>query len=174
MVTSFQSRLAAKQNALAKKLTDNSIRLAGAVTDVIRIKSTYTLQQDLSSRTIEGLDVVELIFPSLAKIPMRRFIKNGASYQAVFAKEADVEPFECFVPSSYNIDRDDLIVKFYDNPTGDEPWILVLQVKDMLGTFGARSVIWVSLQLTYYDELLPEPLIQFIKDIAQRRKDLRW
>lgn len=174
MATSFQARLAAKQNKLSQKLIGNSIRLSGTITDVIRIKAVRTMQQDLVSRTVEDLEVIEMIFPAMANIPMHRFIKNGASYQAVFAKEENVEPFKCFIPSTYQIDQDDIVVKFFDNPAGDEPWLLILQVKDSFGVFGARSIIWSAVSLTYYDELLPEQLIQYCRDIANRRKDLRW
>ena len=170
----FQSRLAAKQNRIAQKLSDNSIGMLGTVTDVFRIKTKKNGMGDLISRTVEDIDVIEIIFPPLKDVPMWRFVGSTSKQSVDIHSKEELKPFKAFAPVSAKVDQDDIVVKFFENPATDEPLILILQVKDVLGTFGARSIIYQQINISYYDEQLEPELITWCMEAANRRKILKW
>lgn len=171
----FQSRLAAKQNVMAQKLSDNATSLLGTLTDVIRIKLNKNHVGDVNSKIITDIDAVEIIFPPLKDIPMWRFTNNGSlSAQSVDIHEEQPQPFIGAAPVATKVDQGDILIKFFDNPQNDKPLVLVLQVKDVLGTFGQRSIIYQKIQITYYDEQLEPEVWQWCMDAALRRKILKW
>jgi len=169
---SFQSRLQAKQNKISQKLIDQSINLTGVMTDVIRIKSVLSKYGDPETRMLESIDVVSIIFPPMKDIPMKRFRNEAVIMSANDATK--FQPFETYAPVDKKIDQDDILLRFFDNPQGDEPWILPLQVMDVLGTFGARSIVWQKLNLGYYNEKLPQKVYEFCEDLAERREILKY
>ena len=176
---SWQSRLISKLNTISQKLVDNAIENSGLLTDLIRIKATVSKQGDIQTRTIEGIDVISMIFPSITDLPFWRFINGGVPRPAEVTSESSTsgeknELFECYVPLSISIDQHDLLLKYFDSGNQDVPWILILQVKDLLGTYGGRKLIWRKVHLTFYDEALPQPLLDFCTQMAQRRKILKW
>jgi hypothetical protein len=168
----WQARLGAKLNKISQKLVDNSILLSGTVTDVFRITGNKNSLGDLNSIVVDNIDVVEIIFPAMKDIPMWRFGTGGLSKLSTAAKE--IEPFECYAPVSSILSQNDILLKFFEHPTGDEPLILVLQVKDVLGTFGARSIIWQKLHVSYFDEGIPTEIVTWCLQMANRRKVLGW
>lgn len=171
----FQSRLAAKQNAMAQKLSDNAISLLGTLTDVIRIKLNKNHVGDVNSKIITDIDAVEIMFPPLRDIPMWRFTNNGSlSAQSVDIHEDKPQPMIGAAPITSKVDQGDVIIKFFDNPMNDKPLVLILQIKDVLGTFGQRSIIFQKVQITYYDEQLEPEVWQWCMDASLRRKILKW
>lgn len=178
MASTFQARLLAKQGKISQKLVDNQIKLEGVITDVIRIRGKFSVQGDYISRIVDNIDVVEIVFPSIKDVPMRRFLQsdNTTNIQAIdgVSKETKIEPFECYAPITATVDNDDIILKFFENPDGDEPWILALKVADVLGTFGARHIIWQKLKLVYHDEILDTQLLTWCSQMANRRNILGW
>jgi len=83
--------------------------------------------------------------------------------------------FACTAPITSNIDQDDIIVKFFERPsTSDDPLVLILQIKDILGTFGIRSLLYTKIKATFYDEELPTQVRTWCLEMAQRRDDLKW
>ncbi len=171
----FQSRLAAKQNAIAQKLSDNAISWLGTLTDVIRIKLNKNHVGDVNSKIITAIDAVEIMFPPLKDIPMWRFTNNGSvSSQSADIHGEDKQPMVGAAPVSSKVDQGDIIIKFFDNPMSDKPMVLILQIKDVLGTFGQRSIIFQKLNISYYDEQLEPEIWQWCMDAATRRKILKW
>lgn len=173
----FQARLSSRLNHLTQKLSDNAIKWMGVTSDVIRLTVKRDNLLDPISRTVTGVDVIEIMFPNLIDIPMWRFTDNGVSRisNAVQdATESTFEPFICYAPIDSKVDQDDLLVKFFDNPAGDEPMVIVLQVKDVLGTFGQRSIIYMKLKVTYADGPLPPAIVNATLEMARRRADLKW
>ena len=57
---------------------------------------------------------------------------------------AQEEYFEVYAPTECNLNEDDLLIRIlYDkSPNIDEPYVFVLQVKEVLGTFGYSSLLW--------------------------------
>jgi hypothetical protein len=175
MVRTFQSRLGSKLDHISQKLNDNAISLSGTATDVIRISTKRNVQQDAITHSVSGIDIIEIMFPALKDVPMWRFLTNSQSQQASSLQgEESLRLFECAAPISSLIDRDDIIVKFFENPAVDNPLVLILQIKDILGTFGQRSILYSKILVTFYDEALPDQIKTWCLDMARRRKDLKW
>ena len=182
MGSSWQSRLQAKDNIIAQKLADNSITLAGYATDVIFIRQNLNKVSDPTSITIDDVDVINIMFPSLEDVPMRRFLWNDTQqfYVANDKVEEEDQPFEAYAPVAYRIEQGSIILKFFDNPTGgtpngttptsEMPWVLPLKVADVLGTFGGRSMIYQKLSLVYEDHMIPDQILQWSIQLAQRRQ----
>jgi hypothetical protein len=178
MANTFQARLLAKMGRVSQKLVDQQIKLMGVITDVIRITGKFTTQSDYISRTVDDIDIIEIAFPGLKDVPMRRFVMNSG--QAISANDAvskegeEQEPFECYAPVTSLVKQHDIILKFFENPIGDDPWILPLQCSDVMGTFGARQIIWQKMNLVYYAEELDPQIVTWCNEMAVRRQILNW
>jgi hypothetical protein len=171
----WQSRLSAKLNKLSQKLVDNSITNAGLVTDCIFIRTDLDKVGDPTRIQVSDIDVAELIFPAMVDIPMKRFLgNNGQMIEAIDATEEKTEPFECYSRIDTPIDQGSIFLKFFENPTGSSPLVLPLKVAEILGNFGARSIIFNKLHLTYYDNPLDPQIYQWCLDLATRRSILGW
>jgi len=174
--STFSARLASKLNALHRKITDKKLEFSGILTDVIRLKTDRTTTLDIASREVIGIDLINVIFPRMEDIPMRKITKaDGTTRNAIYGKGG--EPFFLYSPIGVLVDVDDLIIKLYEDVTADNlPWVTVFQVKDMLGTFGDRSIIYQKIQATYFDESLPQALVDFITTMSERREtgELGW
>jgi len=171
--TSFQSRLSSKVNRLSQKLHDNGIRLTGTISDCIKITTNKSDQGDILKRRVDKLDVIPIVFPPLVDVPLRKVVPaTGQSF--IIPYTFDIQPIEIMVPLSAKIDQDDLIIKFYENTEGVDPYISILEVKDILGTFGARSIIYQKYKATFFDGELPPQIIAWIMLMAQRRQLLQW
>jgi hypothetical protein len=171
--TTFQSRLSSKLNNISRKLHDNSIRLGGVAVDCIRITPKVSAQGDIISRKVEDLDVISAIFPPLQDIPLKK-VKNDSGQTIIIPYTFDIQPIEVLIPSNFLIDANDLIIKFYENLERQDPYIAIMEVKDMLGTFGARSIIYNKYKLTFFDGVLPDQILQWCIDMAKRRQELKW
>jgi hypothetical protein len=170
---SFQSRLNAKMNMISQKLNDNDIGLAGVTTDVIRIRVDVNQMSDPTKINVDDIDVISMIFPALTDIPMRRF--EGSTQTFLSANDATEEQtFECYTNVHNILDEGSIILKFFDNPVGSMPWVLPLQVKNRLGTFGSRKIVWMKLVLSYYDSPLDPKIYQWCEQLAVRRQILQW
>jgi hypothetical protein len=172
----FSARLASKVNALYRKIFDHRLEYAGILSDVIRVKVERTTTLDIASREVTGLDLINVIFPRMEDIPMRKVTnESGDTRNAIYANAN--QPFMLFSPVTDAVDIDDLLIKLYEDTTADmTPWVTVFQVKDLLGTFGDRSIVYQKIQCSYFDESLPPAVITYITDMAARREEgiLGW
>lgn len=169
MGSSWQSRLQAKNNILAQKLSDNTINITGYATDIIIMSEELNSVQDVTSLNVDSLGLYNVVFPnSFSEIPMRRFMHSSGIYtSADNAKE--VEPFVCYAPISADIPQGSLLLKYYNNPQGATPWLLVLKVADLIGGFGGWSIIYQKLNLVYSDTVLNPQLLSWLQTFAIRR-----
>lgn len=182
MNRTFQSRLSAVQNRLNQKLNDNNISLAGDIRDCIIIRNQLNELGDIQSRIIDSIDTIEMMIDGLKDIPMKAFSLDNPmpSPSANDSASKDKQPIIAYAPIKYIVNQDDLIVLFFENPAGQgkdgsqQPWVLVLQVKEALGTFGSRTIQWQKLQLSYYDNVLHSTIKQYVLDMAERRAILGW
>ncbi len=176
MAKTYQSRLQAIQNRLNQKLVENQIRLSGDIIDVILIRNKENEVGDVTSRIIDKIDIIEIMMSPLKDIPMKVFSLNTPvpSPIAVDGVSPPSQPLTGYAPISAHVDQDDLIVRFLENPDGKKPWILVLQVKDVLGTFGSRTIQWQKIQLSYYDNVLTQEVKDYVLALAERRNILKW
>jgi hypothetical protein len=182
---SWQSRLQAKMNILSQKLNDNAINLAGFSTDVVFIRQNLNKVSDPVSISVDDVDVINIMFPGLVDIPMRRFLfSDDQFYVANDAAEEENQPFEAYVQTKYRVDQGSIILKFFDNPHGDtplgnistteKPFVLPLKVSEILGTFGGRSLVWQKINLVYVDHIIPDQVMQWCIQLANRRQILGW
>lgn len=171
--TTFQSRLSSRLNRLSQKLNDNAIRLSGTISDCIKISLKTSPTGDILSRKVEDIDVVPVVFPALKDIPLKKVTSTTGEIVTV-PYTFEIQPIEVLIPLSTKVDQDDLIIKFYENTESHDPYIAVLQVKDMLGTFGARTIVYHKYILTNYDGKLPPKIIEWVLDMARRRQILHW
>lgn len=175
MAGSWQSRLVSVDNRIAQKLVDNSINLSGLATDVIVIDETLNRVQDVTKIDVNSIGIVNIIFPSMENIPLRRFLNSSGTYMSANDAKSEKEPFEAYAPiGTTMLNQGSILLKFFENPTGTENWILPLRLADIIGAFGGRTIIYEKLILTYYDTPVNAQLYQWLLALAQRRNLLGW
>jgi hypothetical protein len=203
MARTFQSRLGAFHDRLRRKLTDNQISLTAQAADCIRITYKRNKEGDIKSRVVDSADVVSVIFPILQDVPYRRLTKDAGGLRIdTLPAVTELFPFQIMVPHNQYVYRDDLIFRiFRDQPdnaynadhdyyltdttstdmldgthniTTQSPIIMVLQIKEPLGTFGVESMIWSKYNCTYSDEVLPTEILETVVSLANRRLALGW
>jgi hypothetical protein len=174
--TSWQARLGSKMDAIKAKTHDNLFLLASHPTDMIRIQSKRDPRSgDLSSRTIVARDVLPVILPILKDVPLRRFIKEGESTTITSLSPLDNKNlFEAYCPLENNLRRDDLLFRIIRTGESSEPYLMVLQVKDELGTFSYSSLLYMKYKLSYFDEQLPQKIVDTLIEFAEKREELKW
>lgn len=182
--TTFQARLGKKLDNIANKVLDNNIRLTAHPTDMLRITVTRDARsQDLISRTVQSAEIMPIILPNMVDIPLRQLKRGDEDSGSVTTTDVMIpslystmmtqDYFEVYAPVECNLNEDDLLIRIlYDSsPNVEEPYIMVLQVKEVLATFGYSSLMWKKIIVTFYDETLPKKIIDIIKqDIEKREK----
>lgn len=174
--TSFQARLGRKLDNINKKAIDNSIRLSSHPTDMIRIKADRDPRSgDLISRTITDVEILPIILPIMKDIPMRRFLREGSEVliPSLYPIQNE-EYFTIYAPVEVKLDEDDLLIRLIYVDGTEEPYCLVLQVKEILSTIGYNSLIWNKINVTLYDEKLPNHVVNMIREAHEKRYELNW
>lgn len=176
--TTFQSKLGRKLDKITSKVIDNNIRLTSHATDMIRILTERDERtQDVISRTIQETEVMPIILPKLDDIPMRQLKREGSEVliPSLFTISQQ-DFFEIYAPIESNLNEDDLLVRIvYDlSPNLDEPYVFVLQVKEILVTLGYSSPMWKKCLATFYDEKLSDKVIKIIRDSIHKRELLQF
>lgn len=174
MKRDFQSRLASHLNPIYKKLTDNLIGLVGTIHDCLHITLKKNNLGDIDSRIIDDTSVVSVVFPQLKDVPVQ--IKKTASGNLVAIPYSfELQPFlEVYVPVEHNVKTDDLIIRVFWDTDLQKPIVWVFQVKDILKSFGNFSLLYQKYTLTFYDEVLPDEILNEILLMVERRKILQW
>ena len=176
--TDFQARLGRKLDNIRKKVLDNNIRLSAHPTDMLRIHvERDTRSHDLISRTIESAEIMPIILPKMEDIPLRHLIREGKDVliPSMYPIQQE-EYFEVYAPVECDLHEDDLLVRIlYDSsPDISNPYVMVLQCKELLGTFGYSSLTWKKVITTFYDEELPARVINLVKKSILKREALDW
>lgn len=176
--TDFQARLGRKLDNIRKRVLDNNIRLSAHPTDMLRIAvQRDERSHDLISRTIESTEIMPIILPEMEDIPLRHLIREGKDIliPSMYPIQQE-EYFEVYAPVQCDLHEDDLLVRIlYDSsPDINNPYVMVFQVKDILGTFSYSSLIHKKCVCTLYDEALPPRIVQLIKASILKREVLDW
>lgn len=176
--TDFQARLGRKLDNIRKRVLDNNIRLSAHPTDMLRIAvQRDERSHDLISRTIESTEIMPIILPKMEDIPLRHLIRDGKDIliPSMYPIQQE-EYFEVYAPVQCDLHEDDLLVRIlYDSsPDINNPYVMVLQCKDVLGTFGYSTLTWKKIVVTMYDETLPSRVVQLIKASILKREALDW
>jgi hypothetical protein len=175
--TSFQARLGKRLDNISRKAIDNQIRLTSHPTDMLRVVAKRDPRSgDLVSRTIEEAEILPIVLPPLKNIPMRRFIREDSQEVIVPSLYPTTEAtyYVLYAPMEVNLDVDDLLIRILDDPNSDNPYVLCLQVKEILGDLGYSSFRQQKFWASLYDEPLPKQVIKMLKEAIEKRGILGW
>lgn len=175
--TSFQARLGKRLDNISRKVIDNQIRLTSHPTDMLRVKAKRDPRSgDLISRTIEDAEVLPIVLPPLKDIPMRRFIREDNQEVIVpsLYPTSETTYYVLYAPMEVNLNEDDLLLRLISDPNSDNPYVLCLQVKEILGDLGYSSFRQQKFWASLYDEPLPKQVIGLLKDAIEKRGILGW
>ena len=175
--TTFQARMGSRLDVIKRKVIDNSIRIASSPTDMIRVKSVRDGRSgDLISRTVTVSEVLPVILPEMQDIPLRRFITEddkSISIPSLYSIK-DKAYFDLYCAMECNLDIDDLLFRIIKDPGSDIPYIMCLQVKDVLSTVSYGSILYSKYQVTFFDEALPAEITNVIRQESLKRESLGW
>ena len=82
---------------------------------------------------------------------------------------AEEEYFEIYSPLEVQLDEDDLLIRIIHDSYAEEPYVMCLQVKEILATLGYSGITRHKYYATFYDEKLPPVVISYIKDSLLKR-----
>lgn len=176
--TSYQARLGRKLDKINNLLLDNNIRLASHPTDMLRIEvKRDERSHDLISRTIKSAEIMPILLPNLKDIPIRHLIREGSDVliPSLYAIQ-EQEYFEIYSPVESELNEDDLLIRmlYESSPDISNPYIMVLQVKEILATFSYSSILYKKCLVTWYDESLPIQVVNLLKESILKREKLDW
>ena len=178
MTRTFQARLGKYSDRLNRKIIDNQISLMGTPTDCIRVRTTRNKQGDIETRIVEEAEVLPFVFPPMKDVPLRRMVRDagpGAGWKMETLPAADeLFPIELITTHYSRVYIDDLIFRFILEPDTTHPLCLALTVVDPVATFGSQSVIYGKLRCTYYNQPLPQEILDSVAAMATRRGMLGW
>ena len=136
--TTFQARMGRRLDRIARRVTDNNIRLSSNPTDMIRISvKRDERSQDLVSREVSATEILP--------IPLRHFIRKGDEVQvpSLYTIEQQ-EYFEIYAPVEVKLEPEDLLFRLIYDSSADEPYVMCLQVKEQLATIGYSSINYLK------------------------------
>lgn len=174
--SAWQARLGSRLDPIKRKFLDNNILLSAHPTDMLRIRvDRDSRTQDILSRKIIANEILPIMLPVMKDIPLRRMTRDDKDVVTFSVGDiADSKPFEAFCPMNAQLHRDDLLFRFIKDPYSELPYVLVLQVKDELGTLSYSSLLYMKYSLTIYDEPLPEAVVNAVYSSAIKREGLSW
>ena len=116
-----------------------------------------------------------IVFPPLVEVPYRRLInENGVYSLTTFPDAAKLFPIQIYSTQTDRLYMGDLIFRILRDSAVPNPIVMVLEIKETLGTFGGEYLIWSKFNAAFYDEELPSELLDAVVDIAERRLELGW
>lgn len=178
--TSFQARLGRKMDTIQRRVLDNNLRLSSNPTDMLRISiDRDERSRDIISRTLKSMEIIPIILPSMEKIPMRHLEgyrgENEVTIPSLYTIDQN-EYFEVFAPVECKLKPDDLIVRIiYDDVNcPDDPYVMILQISEQLASIGYSSIKYYTYWATFYNEKLPNQILDKIKSDQIKRRILGW
>lgn len=177
-----------KHNIIQRKIIDNQVELAGNPTDCIRIRYTKNDEGDIESRVITNADVIQIIWPTLKEVPIRKLSRkkpNGHVDESVgtyeisslvdIAEEGENEKlFKLYFPHNADIRAGDVIVRVFIDPDVEFPIVLAVKVSNILGTFGQMMLLWETANCVLDVEDMPQKMADVIGAMAERRLHLQY
>ena len=173
---SWQARLGTKMDDIYKKSMDNTISLSSYPIDMVRVQVTRDPRtQDLISRTIIASEVMPIFFEEpFTDLPLRRMEYADTENIIMTIDGTKLSDIKVKCPISETLNRGDLLFRIIRDDYSERPVVLILQVKDELGTIGYSKLIQINYVLSYYDEKLPESVISAVIDSTEKREVVQW
>lgn len=178
--TTFQARLGRKLDHIHQMTLDNNLRLSAHPTDMLRISvKRDERSRDIISRTLEAMEIMPIIFPRIESIPMRHLEGYRDGNEVVVPSLYTIdqnEYFEIYAPVECKLKPDDLLVRIvYDDVNcPDNPYVMIFQVTEQLATIGYSSIRYYKYFCTFYENQLPNQIIEEIKSDQKKREILGW
>ncbi len=172
----WQARLGSKMDNIFVKTLDNTISLSSYPIDMVRVQVKKDERtHDVIARTIIASDVMPIHFENpLNELPLRRMEYNDSENIIMTVDGTKLEDIKVKCPISEILNRGDLLFRIIRDDYSERPIVLILQVKDELGTIGYSKVIQIDYILSYYDEKLPESVITAVIDSTEKREEVQW
>ena len=176
-ISTFQSRLAQKQDSFKRKVIDNvNLRNVSSPIDCILCKMKKDYRGDDVFAQIKSIDVIRAVFPAQTNIPFRRIELNEETKQwqmtspiEAFEKGKQEANYTVQVPWNFPIDKDDLIFRIYIDEEITNPIVVILQVQELVGDFGGLKMIMQKAMCTIPTFEIPPELLTTMYEMAQRR-----
>lgn len=176
--TTYQARLGSKLDGILAKISDNNIRLTSNPTDMIRVTTRRDeFSQDVLTKKITSVEVVPIVLPVMKDIPLRKFTRKGEDCDVLAPSLypiAEEEYFEIYSPLEVQLDEDDLLIRIIHDSYAEEPYVMCLQVKEILATLGYSGITRHKYYATFYDEKLPPVVISYIRDSLLKRSLIKY
>jgi hypothetical protein len=181
-ISTIQARLGAVQDRTRRKLIDGTTlyNMSDAV-DCIRCHVRTSFENDANSWVCERADVISAVFPPLTDVPFRK-IKLDPTTRAwqltslvnAFDDAEQEKAYALQVPYEFDIDVNDLIFRIFVDPDIKYPIVVVLQIQEILGTFGKNMLIMQKAKATIPTVTIPPQILETVEEMAKRRLRLGW
>jgi hypothetical protein len=182
MIRTLQSRLAMSQDRMRRKIIDDNVSLISVPIDCIRMKARrHAVEGDDISWICEQADVISIVFPPLQDVPVRKIRKDKKTrlYQmkslvSSFEDGEEAKFFTCISPQAHDVDVDDLLIRVMMDDDGDAPTVFLLQITELLGTFGGRMLIQQKFNATIPTVQIPQEVLETVVQMIERRRAIGW
>lgn len=183
---SWQGRLDKTLERQKRKLNDNRIKHTGIPEDVLVIKRKNTVNGDKISKVIVDQKLVNIIFPVLKDIPIRKVSREfGKGYTLTALVNAhgegsekgqgqeqkDLTTIDVFAPIDSDLEVEDTIVRVFVNEQVKTSTVIVFTVREVLADMSNNAPLNLKAKLSIDTEPidLNKPSYQMIVALAKRR-----
>jgi hypothetical protein len=126
------------------------------------------------SRIVSDSAILPILLPVMKDVPLRRLTNAAGESLLSMAAISHELSYEAYCPLAGKLQRDDLLFRVIQEGDSARPYVMVLQVKDELGTISHSSLLYVKYKLSFYDETLPQCIIDEVVSFAEKRNLLKW
>lgn len=174
--TTYQARLGRKLDNITRRMIDNHIRLTAHPTDMIRVSvKRDEISRDILSRQITNVEVLPIILPPLKNIPLRHLVRSGSDIQiSSLYTISEQEYFEIYAPVQVRLEPEDLLIRIIYDTAAEEPYVMILQVKEQLATMSYSSITMLKYFVTFYDQELPQTVIKAVTEMNLKRDKIGY
>lgn len=183
---SWQGRLDKTLERQKRKLNDNRIKHTGIPEDVLVIKRKNTVNGDKISKVIVDQKLVNIIFPVLKDIPVRKVSREfGKGYTLTALVNAhgegsekgqgqeqkDLTTIDVLAPIDSDLEVEDTIIRVFVNEQVKTSTVIVFTVREVLADMSNNAPLNLKAKLSIDTEPvdLNKPSYQMIVALAKRR-----
>ena len=183
---SWQGRLDKTLERQKRKLNDNRIKHTGIPEDVLVIKRKNTGNGDKISKVMVDQKLVNIIFPVLKDIPIRKVSREfGKGYTLTALVNAhgegsekgqgqeqkDLTTIDVLAPIDSDLEVEDTIVRVFVNEQVKTSTVIVFTVREVLADMSNNAPLNLKAKLSIDTEPidLNKPSYQMIVALAKRR-----
>lgn len=175
-----QARLGRIHDNIRRKIINLNNQLISIPVECIHITNKKKRNGDEVTHVVQKAEVCHIVFPKMENLPLRSISKKDGTNTYAFSSLIDIFKDEnqkqfFIIKSKERLTVGDIIVRciFPDVPDGVID-VLILEVKNPLGTLGATSIIELEYNCSLVTKDLPEDIQQMIVDWAVRRSKIDY